>query len=142
MSAQEKDRRRLYGFILFNITEEAIIAIIAFILLFVFLPNFLIPGMIIVTVGLVIFTLVKIYLYWSSTTIPVYDPLIGHEGTALTEFSNKGDHWEGIVVVQGEKWKARANEWIASNTRVLVYELNGLTLCVRTMLEDVPESEE
>ncbi|MFW9934689.1 MAG: NfeD family protein [Candidatus Thorarchaeota archaeon] len=136
MSAQEKDRHRLYGFILFSVIEETIIAIIAFIILFVLLPSFLILGMVIVTIGLVIFSLVKIYSYWSSTTIPVYDPLINQEGTALTEFIKKGDHWEGTVVVRGERWKARANEMIAPNTRVWVFELKGLTLCVRTTRDD------
>ncbi len=136
MSTQEKDLRRLYGFILFSVIEEAIIAIIAFIILFVFLPSFLISGMIIVTIGLVIFSLVKIYSYWSSTKIPVYDPLINQEGTALTEFSKKGDHWVGTVVVRGERWKAQANEMIAPNTRIWVYDLKGLTLCVRTMHDD------
>jgi membrane-bound ClpP family serine protease len=134
MNTNRQSRRRLYGFILFNIIEETIIAIIAFILLYIFFPTLLAPGMLIVAVGLVLFTLVKIYSYWSSATIPVYDPLIGQEGIALTEFQQKeGGNWEGKVVVCGEHWKAQASEPIVQNSAILVLGITGLTLIVGTI---------
>ncbi len=140
MSANGKSRRRLYGFILFNVIEEAIIAIIAFIILHVFMPSLLIPGMIIVAIGLVIFTLVKIYSYWTSANIPVYDPLIGQEGVALTEFRRtEGEYWEGQVLVRGEYWRAKAEVAIPQNTRILVLSLSGLTLVVG-MMSKKPQS--
>ncbi len=46
MSTTKKSRRRLYGFILFNVIEETIIAIIAFVILLVFFHSLLVPGMI------------------------------------------------------------------------------------------------
>jgi membrane-bound ClpP family serine protease len=142
MSEKKHSRRRLYGFILFNILEETIIAVIAFVLLFVFLPSFLIPGMIVVAIGLVLFTLVKIYSYWSSARIPVYDPLIGEEGMALTEFQSEEEKvWLGKVIVRGETWKAQANDPIANNTRIWVHGITGLTLHVKTKPID-PEGKE
>ncbi|TRO55824.1 hypothetical protein E2P64_06590 [Candidatus Bathyarchaeota archaeon] len=133
MSNKQTSRRRLFGFILFNILEEAIIALIAFVLLLVFLPSFLIPGMIIVGIGLVLFTLVKIYSYWSSSSIPVYDPLIGQQGTAITEFqTGTNERWIGKVIVRGETWKAQSSEVITKNTRIWVHGINGLTLLVNT----------
>ena len=136
MNAKAKSRRRLYGFIVFNVIEEAIIAIIAFIILWVFLPTLLVPGMVAVAVGLVLFTLVKIYSYWTSASIPVYDPLIGEEGISLIEFKkSEGPVWEGQVLVRGEYWKAESKEAIPENTRVWVYGLLGLTLIVGTSSE-------
>jgi membrane-bound ClpP family serine protease len=133
MNGKRSSRRRLYGFIFFNVLEEAIIAIIAFVLLLVFLPDFLIPGMIVVAIGLIAFTLVKIYSYWSSSRIPVYDPLIGQEGTTISEFQTEsGELWVGKVIVRGETWKAQASEAIANNTRIWVHGLVGLTLLVKT----------
>jgi membrane-bound ClpP family serine protease len=126
----------LYGFILFNVIEEAIIAIIAFIILFTFLPQFLFLGMLIVAIGLACFTGVKIYSYWSSSSIPVYDPLIGQQGIALTDFLKEGELWKGKVVVRGEEWKAQAEEAIAENCQIWVHGLLGLTLIVSTNPED------
>jgi membrane-bound ClpP family serine protease len=133
MTKEKKSRSRLYGFILFNVIEEVIIASIAFILLSVFASFFLIPGMIIVGVGLVIFTAFKIYYYWTSTSIPVYDPLIGKEGVALIDFKETElGSWNGKVRVQGEEWKAQANEAILHNSRVWVHRVEGLSLYVTT----------
>ena len=59
MSQEEKrSRKRLYGFIIINVIEEVIIASIAFVILSVFVPWLLLPGMIAVAFGLLIFTLV------------------------------------------------------------------------------------
>jgi len=142
MRASENSRRRLYGFILFNVIEEVIIAIIAFIILFVFLPTLLVPGMIIVAIGLFLFTLVKIYSYWSSATIPVYDFMIGQEGKAITTFDKEGDFWEGKVVVRGENWKAQASEIIVQDARIWVHGIIGLTLMVGTQPEKPPETKD
>ncbi len=131
----EKSRRRLYAFILFNIIEEVIIAIIAFIILFIFLPQFLVLGMTIVAIGLAGFTMVKIYSYWSSSSIPVYDPLIGQQGTALTSFFREGTLWKGKVSVRGEEWKAQAKEAIIKNSQIWVLGISGLTLVVSTTPE-------
>ena len=131
MKKENRSRSRLYSFILFNVIEESIIAIIAFILLSVFLPFLLIPGMIIVAVGLAIFTAVKIYLYWTSSSIPVYDPLIGHEGIALIDFKETGvGSWIGKIRVRGEEWKAQADEAITRNSRVWVRRVEGLSVFV------------
>ncbi len=130
MSHGDKSKRQLYGFILYNVIEEASIAIIAFIILFTFLPQFLLLGMAIIAIGLACFTLVKIYLYWSSSSIPVYDPLIGQQGVALTDFFKTGDLWKGKVVVRGEEWKAQAKEAITKNCQIWVRGLSGLTLIV------------
>ncbi len=131
MSNKGLSRRRLYGFILFNVIEEAIIAGIAFIILLVFFPSFLLPGMVIVAIGLILFTLVKIYSYWTSATIPVYDPMIGQEGIALINFQkSEAKYWEGKVVVRGEHWKAHSQEAIAQDSRIWVHEIVGLTLIV------------
>ena len=137
MNPDENARRRLYGFIVFNIIEEAIIAIIAFVILFVFFPTFLIPGMIIVAIGLGVFTLLKIYSYWTSATIPVYDPLIGQEGISRTVFIKSGNgRWKGQVLVRGEQWKAESEEPITENTRIWVYGISGLTLVVGTVSKE------
>ncbi len=128
----EKSRRRLYAFILFNIIEEVIIAIIAFIILFIFLPQFLVLGMTIVAIGLAGFTIVKIYSYWSSSSIPVYDPVIGQQGTALASFFREGELWKGKVSVRGEEWKAQAKEAIIENSQIWVVGISGLTLFVST----------
>ena len=136
MSSDSNSRRRLYGFILFNIIEEAIISIIAFVILMIFFPNLLIPGMVVVTIGLVLFTAVKIYTYWTSATIPVYDPLIGQEGKAVTDFQQTDSgNWEGMVMVRGEHWKAQASEEIVKNAQVWVLSISGLTLLVGTQQE-------
>jgi membrane-bound ClpP family serine protease len=128
---ENKSRKRLYGFIIINVVEEVIIASIAFILLSVFAPGLLIPGMIVVAIGLVIFTLVKIYSYWTSANIPVYDPFIGQEGVALIDFREiKSGNWVGKVRVRGEVWKAQAQESILQNSSVQVKGVEGLTLHV------------
>lgn len=130
MSQEEKSsRRQLYGFIIFNVIEEAIIASIAFVVLSVFAPWFLLPGMILVVFGLVIFTLVKIYFYWTSANIPVYDPLIGQEGVALSDFREiKTNVWVGKVRVRGEVWNAQTQDQIHQNSPILVKGVDGLTL--------------
>lgn len=131
MTKEKKSRSRLYSFVLFNVIEESIIAIIAFILLTVFAPFLLIPGMIIVAVGLVIFTTVKIYYYWTSSSIPVYDPLIGQEGTALIDFQETElGSWTGKIRVRGEEWKAQADEAITRSSRVWVLRVEGLSVYV------------
>ncbi len=128
-----ESRSRLYGFIIFSIIEESIIGVIAFVILFVFIPSLLIPGMIIVIVGLVIFSLIKIYYYQSSSSIPVYDPLVGREGIALTDFKQiRQDCWEGKVAVHSEHWKARATVYIPRNSRVWVESIERLVLNVST----------
>ncbi|MFX1317943.1 MAG: NfeD family protein [Promethearchaeota archaeon] len=133
MIDKQTSRRRLYGFILFSILEETIIAVIAFMLLLVFLPSFLISGIIIVAIALILFSLVKIYTYWSSSRIPIYDPLIGQEGIAITEFEIGIDkHWLGKVIVRGETWKAQSSEVIAKNARIWVHGISGLSLLVKT----------
>ena len=137
MCSDSNSRRRLYGFILFNVIEEAIIAIIAFVILLIFFPNLLVLGMVVVAVGLALFTAVKIYSYWTSATIPVYDPVIGQEGIAVTDFQQtEVDKWEGQVMVRGEYWKAQASEAIAKNTQVWVGNIIGLTLVVGTQQEN------
>lgn len=133
MSADSESRRRLYGFILFSVIEETIIAIIAFVILLIFFAPLLIAGMVIVAIGLALFTVVKIYFYWSSAKIPVYDPLKGQEGYALTDFQHtESGTWEGMVMVLGENWRAQASESIAKNARVWVLGITGLTLLVDT----------
>ena len=137
MSSDSNSRRRLYGFIIFNVIEEAIIAIIAFVILLIFFPNLLVPGMVIVAFGLALFTAVKIYSYWTSATIPVYDPLIGQEGKAVADFQQTDvDNWEGQVLVRGEYWKAQAAEAIVKNAQVWVRDISGLTLLVGTQQEN------
>lgn len=132
MSQEEKrSRRRLYGFIIINVIEEVIIASIAFVVLSVFVPWLLLPGMIVVAFGLVIFTLVKIYSYWTSAYIPVYDPLIGQEGVALSDFREiKSSVWVGKVRVRGEVWNAQSKDQIHQNSLTLVKGVEGLTLKV------------
>ncbi len=131
MSQEKKSRRRLYGFIIINVIEEVIIASIAFVVLSVFVPWLLLPGMIVVAFGLVIFTLVKIYSYWTSAYIPVYDPLIGQEGVALSDFREiKANVWVGKVRVRGEVWNAQTQDRIHQNSPILVKGVDGLTLQV------------
>ena len=138
MKSKSNSRRRLYGFIIFNIIEEAIIAIIAFVLLLIFFPTLLVPGMVIVAIGLILFTAVKIYTYWTSATIPVYDPLIGQEGSATIDFhQTEAGYWEGMVVVRGEHWKAQATEAVAKHACVSVLDITGLTLLVKIQREKV-----
>lgn len=142
MSSKEKpNRSRLKSFILFNIIEESIIAIIAFIILTSVAPAFLVPGMMIVAIGLVIFTLVKIYSYRSSVGIPIYDPLIGQAGISQTDFIKaEVGVWHGKVKVRGEVWKAQAQEPILNNTTIWVRGLEGLTLLVTTIEKnELPE---
>jgi membrane-bound ClpP family serine protease len=136
MNQEEKrSRRRLYGFIIINVIEEVIIASIAYVVLSVFVPWSLLPGMIVVAFGLVIFTLVKIYSYWTSAYIPVYDPLIGQEGVALSDFREiKANVWVGRVQVRGEVWNAQAQNQIHQNSPILVQGIDGLTLKV-TLIE-------
>lgn len=136
MSQEEKrSRKRLYGFIIINVIEEVIIASIAFVILSVFVPWLLLPGMIAVAFGLLIFTLVKIYSYWTSAYIPVYDPLIGQEGVALSDFREiKSNVWAGKVRVRGEVWNAQTQHQIHQNSPILVKGVDGLTLKV-TLIE-------
>jgi membrane-bound ClpP family serine protease len=127
----KKSRRRLYGFIIINVIEEVIIASIAFVVLSVFVPWLLLPGMIVVAFGLVVFTLVKIYSYWTSAYIPVYDPLIGQEGVTLSDFREiKSNVWLGRVQVRGEVWNAQAQNQIHQSSPILVQGVDGLTLKV------------
>ncbi|MFX0168773.1 MAG: NfeD family protein [Candidatus Hodarchaeota archaeon] len=123
-------KKRLVTFILFNVIEEAIIAVIAFILLINLAPFYIIPGMSIVVIGLLLFTLVKIYTYWSSASIPVYDPLIGQAGVTLTDFIQDHSGWFGKVQVRGEVWKARAQEPLVIGAAIRVDRIEGLTLQV------------
>ncbi|MFW9832169.1 MAG: NfeD family protein [Candidatus Thorarchaeota archaeon] len=132
MSLEEKSsHRRLYAFILFSVLEEGIIGIIAFILLSIFLPTFLNLGMLIVIIGLVIFTGFKIYYYRSSASIPVEDLMIGQEGIALIDFQEtESGYWVGKVRVRGEHWKAQAKMPILRNDLVKVSAIEGLTFLV------------
>ena len=134
MSTEGKTKRsRLKSFIVFNVIEESIIAVIAFILLTSLAPYLLVPGMVIVAIGLLIFTLAKIYFYRSTAAIPVYDPLIGQSGIALTDFSkDQSGVWQGKVQVRGEVWKAQAQDPIVNNIVVWVQSVEGLTLLVTT----------
>jgi len=132
---EKRSRKRLYGFIIINVIEEVIIASIAFVVLYIFVPWLILPGMIVVAFGLVIFSLVKIYSYWTSTNIPVYDPLIGQEGVALSDFREiKSDVWVGKVRVRGEVWNAQTQDQIHQNSPILVKGIDGLTLNV-TLIE-------
>lgn len=134
MSNQGKpNRSRLKKFIIFNIIEESILAVIAFIILTALIPSYLVPGMAIVAIGLVIFTLMKIYFYRSTAAIPVYDPLIQQPGISLMDFiEDEGGAWRGRVQVRGEVWKAQALEAIPENTAIRVQSVEGLTLLVTT----------
>ena len=134
MSNEEKpNRSRLKKFIIFNIIEESILAVIAFIILTALIPSYLVPGMAIVAIGLVIFTLMKIYFYRSTAAIPVYDPLIQQPGISLMDFiEDEGGAWRGRVQVRGEVWKAQALEAIPENTAIRVQSVEGLTLLVTT----------
>jgi membrane-bound ClpP family serine protease len=132
MSTKEKTKQnRLLSFIVFNLVEEIIIAVIAFILIQSLAPYFLVPGMVIVAIGLLLFTLVKIYTYRSSADLPVYEPLIGQAGVALTDFvEEQPGIWQGKVRVRGETWKAQSEESIPNNQMIWVLDLEGLTLRV------------
>ncbi|MFX0077891.1 MAG: NfeD family protein [Candidatus Hermodarchaeota archaeon] len=131
---EKQSRKRLYGFIIINVIEEVIIASIAFVVLSVFVPWLILPGMIVVAFGLAIFTLVKIYSYWTSAYIPIYDPLIGQEGVALSDFRKiKLDVWVGKVRVRGEAWNAQSQDQIHQNSPILVEGVDGLTLKVILM---------
>jgi len=134
MSSEGKpNRSRLKSFIVFNIIEESILAVIAFIILAALAPVYLVPGMAIVAIGLGIFTLVKIYFYRSSVAIPVYDPLIRQPGIAIMDFiRDEVGVWRGRVQVRGEVWKAQSQEAIPKNKAIWVQGVEGLTLLVTT----------
>ena len=134
--AKEKPRRPLFGFILFSVIEEAIIGIIAFVIIIVFIPLYLVPASIVVVIGLGIFTAVKIYFFTKSTEIPVEDPIIGKEALALDDFNQRSEAtWEGQVRLRGEIWQARAGTPIHRNAILIVISLEGLLLRVKEKSE-------
>ncbi len=124
-----KPRRELVSFILFSIIEETAIAGIAFILLFYFLPELLLPGMIIVGLGLVIFSLVKIYFFATSSSVPIEDPVLHQRAEALADFKQGEDNlWYGRVKVRGETWRAKTSTRIMKGEVATVQHIDGLYL--------------
>lgn len=133
---RKRTRRELSGFILFSILEEAIIGLIAFVVIITLIPFLLIPGMISVAIGLVLFTIVKVYYFSTSTRIPVEDPVLGTIGIAATDFvPDQENQWKGKVRLRGELWRAQSNQAILQGTQVTVTRLEGLCLIVTPALE-------
>ncbi|MCG0278919.1 MAG: nodulation protein NfeD [Thermanaeromonas sp.] len=59
------------------------------------------------------------------------ESLIGAQGVALTELRP-----EGIVLVEGERWKAESPEEVSPGERVIVTGIEGLKLKVRKQLQN------
>ncbi len=136
-STSEGSQRSLLGFVLFSMIEEAVIGVIALILIILFFPQFLILGVICIVVGLIIFTLVKIRLYSTSYNLPVDDLLIGKTAIALEDFRMKrSNHWEGTIRVQGETWRAESKVSALKGDALQVTAIAGLRLQVMLVEEN------
>lgn len=135
MTEQKKSsRHRLIGFIVFSVIEETIIGVIGFVIILLFFPALLIPGIIVIAIGLALFTVIKIYFYWTSSAIPIEDPILGQKAVAIQDFHRVRLHqWEGKVRFQGEIWRAQANSAIKDKTIVLVERIEGLCLYVNAL---------
>jgi membrane protein implicated in regulation of membrane protease activity len=133
MSAHErkKPRRELVSFILFSVIEEAAIAAIAYILILFFLPELLLPGMIIVGIGLIVFSLAKIYFFTTSSRIPIEDPILHQIAEALIDFKQDEDSfWQGRVKVRGETWRAKSPTKIMKGETAMVQKIDGLYVII------------
>ncbi|MFX1475449.1 MAG: NfeD family protein [Promethearchaeota archaeon] len=133
----KESRRSLLGFIIFSVIEEAVIGIVAFLVLSFFFPLLLIPGVICVSIGLAIFTIVKIHLYSTSRRLPVEDSLVGKTAIALEDFRQRSpNRWEGMIRVQGETWRALAEVKVSKGESLRVTALQGLVLRVAPLLRN------
>lgn len=61
------------------------------------------------------------------TPVTGMESMIGAEGTAKTNIDNK----EGMVLVQGEIWNARADELIPEGSKIVVVSSKGMVLTVK-----------
>jgi membrane protein implicated in regulation of membrane protease activity len=130
-------RRSIRGFIIYSIIEIAVIGLVAFLIIFLFLPNFFIPATIGVVAGLIIFTLVRFRLYSSTANIPIEETLIGKTAIAVEDFSkNRSGRWEGLTRLQGETWRAVAEGRVAEGDSLLIVGVKGLRLLVRLTQEE------
>jgi membrane-bound serine protease (ClpP class) len=98
-------------------------------LISVLLAIFVLPspwGLVAVAIGAALdISETGLFLWWSKRRRAVVgvESLVGKQGVAV------GDLWpEGQVKVDGEIWKARCAGGCDAGTRVVVREVNGLTL--------------
>jgi len=131
-NAGGEKRRKLLGFIVYSIVEEAAIGAAILLPLLIFAPSLLLFGMVVVAVGLAVFTAAKIYIYQSvALAAPQSELLIGREAVAITDFEPAGGGtWTGLVRIYGEEWRAVADRPIARGERLLVTARKGLRIYV------------
>jgi len=127
----KRRRSLLRAFIAFSILEESIIGIIAIIVILLFIPFLLFPGLICVIIGLGLFTVLKIHFFTSSSEIPIEHPVIGQLAIVLDDFFASLNQWKGKVRLRGEIWRAVANTPIKKDSTVKVIDVEGLCLTVQ-----------
>jgi len=135
-SRSEKERgRKLAGFIIYSLLEEAAIGLAILIPLLIFVPPLLILGAVIVVVVLGIFTAVKVYLYRSvMLSAAPAETLVGRMAMAVIDFKPSGEEcWTGKVRIQGEEWLAVASSPVANGEQVVVTAISGLRLHVASI---------
>ncbi len=137
-SPSREPRPGILGFLLYSIVEVAVIGLVAFLIVVLFLPNLFVLGAVCIVVGLIIFTFVKIRLYSTSANLPVEDFLIGKTARALEDFRMiSSNRWEGKIRVQGETWRAVAEGKVSKGDLLKVTAERGLCLHVKTLYEEV-----
>jgi membrane-bound ClpP family serine protease len=127
----KKPRQALAAFVLFSIVEETFIGALAILAIVLLVPQFVLPGVICVALGLATFTLVKIHYFLSSAAIPVDDSIVAQVARVRNDFRpTVAGQWTGRVQVRGESWLAIADEAVAKGSLVRITGMQGLRVSV------------
>ena len=127
----KKRRQNLVPFVVFSLIEETAIGAAALLVIVLLVPQFTLPGVISVAIGLAAFTVVKIHYFLSSAALPVEDVIVGQVVRVRSDFGPSGASvWTGRIQVRGESWLAIAREAIPKGSQVRVTGMEGLRLNV------------
>lgn len=127
----KKPHRNLAAYVLFSIVEETLLGAVALLLVVLLVPQFVLPGVVCVGLGLTAFTLVKIRYFLSSAAIPVEDSLVAQVAKVPYNFRRTvGGQWTGRVQLRGESWLAVASEAVPKGSLVRITGMRGLRLSV------------
>jgi membrane-bound serine protease (ClpP class) len=81
----------------------------------------------IITALLFVLTFRLAYKAYKRKPVTGIEGLIGLEGIAKTDITNKG----GMVIVHGEYWTAYSDEFIKKDDKIIVEDVKGLKLRVK-----------
>ncbi len=131
MSARSK-------FVLINLDDIAVAAVILVIVYFLF-PGYLLAAIVLVMIGLVVLIAAKYYLIYpviGDTTGVVYD-VVGKTGTVIRDVTTS----DGRVRIGGEIWHARCDETdvIKTGSPVRVVGRDRLVLLVAPLEDEITD---